>query len=97
KPVREAILEACTLRLRPVAMTAISTLFGAVPLIVGSGAGAEARAALGWVIVGGLGFATVFTLFLTPVAYDMLARFSKPRASEERKVSEELAAAQRLG
>ncbi|MBI1393301.1 MAG: MMPL family transporter [Alphaproteobacteria bacterium] len=91
--VRDAILGACSLRLRPVAMTAISTLFGALPLILGAGAGAESRAALGWVIVGGLGFATVFTLFLTPIAYDLLARFSKPRAAEERKVSDELAAA----
>ncbi|MEO1014218.1 MAG: efflux RND transporter permease subunit [Pseudomonadota bacterium] len=91
--VREAILEASSIRLRPVAMTAISTLFGGAPLIIGSGAGAESRAALGWVIVGGLGFATIFTLFLTPVAYYLFARFSKPRAAEERAVTEELAAA----
>ncbi len=95
--VRDAILEASTVRLRPVAMTAISTLLGGAPLIIGTGAGAESRAALGWVIVGGLGFATVFTLFLTPVAYYLLARFSKPRAAEERAVTEELAAAGAAG
>ena len=47
-------------RLRPVMMTMISTVFGGLPLILAFGAGAEARMALGWTIVGGLGFATVF-------------------------------------
>ncbi len=91
--VREAIEHASITRLRPVLMTAISTLLGGVPLILGAGAGAESRAALGWIVVGGLGFATVFTLFLTPVAYLMLAGLSKPRASEGRKVEAELAQA----
>jgi hydrophobic/amphiphilic exporter-1 (mainly G- bacteria), HAE1 family len=58
------------------------------------GAGAEAREALGWVIVGGLGLATVSTLFLTPVAYLILARFSKPRAQEARELAEELRSAE---
>ena len=88
--LREAILDAASVRLRPVMMTAISTLLGGLPLVLGAGAGAEARAALGWIVVGGLGFATLFTLFLTPVAFYALARFSKPRASEERKLAEEL-------
>lgn len=91
--VREAIEHAAMTRLRPVLMTAISTLLGGLPLILGVGAGAEARAALGWVVVGGLGFATVFTLFLTPVAFLIFARFSKPRASEGQKVAAELAEA----
>ena len=56
--VREAIEEACRIRLRPVMMTMASTVLGGVPLLLSSGAGAEARAALGWVIVGGLGLAT---------------------------------------
>jgi hydrophobic/amphiphilic exporter-1 (mainly G- bacteria), HAE1 family len=89
--VKEAILGASMTRLRPVLMTAISTLLGGLPLILGSGAGAESRAALGWVVFGGLGFATVFTLFLTPVTFLMLARFSKPRASEEQALQKELA------
>ena len=58
-----------------------------------SGAGAEARIALGWVIVGGLGIATVFTLFLTPVAFLLLAGLSKPRAAEAARLRTELAAA----
>ena len=93
--VREAILDASMTRLRPVLMTALSTLLGALPLILGSGAGAESRAALGWVIFGGLGFATVFTLFLTPVAFLALAGFSKPRATEAALLASELQAAQR--
>ena len=88
--VREAIEEACHIRLRPVMMTMIATIAGGVPLVVSHGAGAEARAALGWVIVGGLGLACVLTLFLTPVAYLLLAGFSKPRAEETRRLEEEL-------
>lgn len=91
--VREAIEHAAMTRLRPVLMTAISTLLGGLPLILGAGAGAESRAALGWVIFGGLGFATLFTLFLTPVAFLMLAGLSKPRAAEGQKLKEELASA----
>ena len=55
--VREAIEEAANIRLRPVMMTMICTVLGGVPLVLAAGAGAEARVALGWVIVGGLGFA----------------------------------------
>ena len=92
-PLREAIFEASTIRLRPVMMTMTSTVLGGVPLILSSGAGAEAREALGWVIVGGLGLATLSTLYLTPVAYLLLARFSKPKVEEERRLARELAAA----
>lgn len=92
-PVKEAILDASMTRLRPVLMTALSTLLGGLPLILGSGAGAESRAALGWVIFGGLGFATIFTLFLTPVTFLWLAGLSKPRATEAARLAEELAAA----
>jgi HAE1 family hydrophobic/amphiphilic exporter-1 len=76
-------------------MTMLSTVLGGVPLIYSFGAGAEARSALGWVIVGGLGLATLFTLYLTPVAYLMLAGFSKPRAAETERLSRELAEAAR--
>lgn len=89
--VRDAILDASMVRLRPVMMTALSTLLGGLPLILGTGAGAESRAALGWVVFGGLGFATIFTLFLTPVAFMLLARFAKPRATEEAALAAEMA------
>ncbi len=57
------------------------------------GAGAEARAALGWVLVGGLGLAAVVTLYLTPVAYLVIARCTRPHADEERRLHEEMDAA----
>ncbi|OQP87916.1 multidrug transporter AcrB [Rhizobium rhizosphaerae] len=94
--LREAIENAANIRLRPVMMTMIATIVGAVPLVLASGAGAEARIALGWVLVGGLGLATVVTLFLTPVAYLVIARFSKPQADEERRLAQELALARQL-
>ncbi len=64
-------------------MTMICAVLGGVPLILASGAGAEARVALGWVIVGGLGLATIATLYVTPVAYLLLGRFTQPKAEEE--------------
>jgi HAE1 family hydrophobic/amphiphilic exporter-1 len=91
--LREAIFEASTIRLRPVMMTMTSTVLGGVPLIFASGAGAEAREALGWVIVGGLGLATLSTLYLTPVVYLLLARFSVPKVEEEKRLAREMAAA----
>lgn len=88
--VRQAIEEAANIRLRPVCMTMICSVLGGVPLILASGAGAEARVALGWVIVGGLGLATIATLFVTPVAYLLLGRFTKPRVEEEARLEREL-------
>ncbi|HTM77682.1 MAG TPA: efflux RND transporter permease subunit, partial [Devosia sp.] len=94
--VREAIEEAANIRLRPVLMTMIATILGGVPLVLASGAGAEARQALGWVIVGGLSIAAISTLYLTPVAYLLMARFSKARIEEEHRLTRELAAADLL-
>lgn len=91
--VREAIEEAAIIRLRPVMMTMMSTVLGALPLVLSTGPGAEAREALGWVIVLGLGMASVATLFLTPVAYLLLARFSKPQQEEQDRLDRELAVA----
>lgn len=91
--VREAIEESCRIRLRPVMMTMAATILGAVPLVFSGGAGAEARQALGWVMVGGLGLAMILTLFLTPVVYLLLAGLSKPRAAETERLEAELAEA----
>lgn len=88
--LRQAIEEASNIRLRPVLMTMICTVLGGLPLVLASGAGAEARIALGWVIVGGLGLATVSTLFLTPVAYLLLGRFVTPKVEEEARLKREL-------
>lgn len=94
--LRSAIENAANIRLRPVMMTMIATIVGAVPLVLASGAGAEARIALGWVLVGGLGLATVVTLYLTPVAYLVIARFTKPHVDEERRLQTEMQHAETL-
>jgi multidrug efflux pump len=80
--IRDAVVQAAVLRLRPIVMTVLSTILGALPLVLASGAGAESRIAIGWVIVGGLGLALFLTLFLTPVLYDLMARFAKTKTSE---------------
>ena len=88
------VVEAGTVRLRPIMMTLVSTILGGLPLILSTGAGAEARNAIGWVVFGGLGIAVVFTLYLTPVLYLALARFTKPRADASDQLERELEAAQ---
>lgn len=70
----KALVEACDLRLRPVLMTAISTLMGAVPLILATGAGSESRILLGTVIFSGVLMTTITTLFVVPVVYNLIAR-----------------------
>jgi hydrophobic/amphiphilic exporter-1 (mainly G- bacteria), HAE1 family len=90
RSVLEAAQEAACTRLRPIMMTMASTVLGALPLVIGSGAGAESRAAIGWVIFGGLSLAAVFTLFLTPVVYLGLARLAKPRASAGARLQREM-------
>jgi hydrophobe/amphiphile efflux-1 (HAE1) family protein len=94
--VCEAIEQSAQRRLRPVMMTLISTVLGALPLILSGGAGAEGRNAIGWVIFGGLALAAVFTLYLTPVLYMLLAPLAKARSAETRRVSEELEHATQL-
>ena len=69
----DAILEAASLRLRPILMTTGAMVLGAVPLAIATGAGAEARHQIGWVIVGGMSFGTIFTLFVVPVVYLILS------------------------
>ncbi len=80
----EAIIEAATLRLRPILMTTAATVLGAVPLALASGAGAESRHQLGWVIVGGMTVGTALTLLVVPVAYKLIAKKREQvMASEE--------------
>ena len=68
-----AVLQAASLRLRPILMTTGAMVLGAVPLALASGAGAEARHQIGWVVVGGMSFGTLFTLFVVPVVYLLLS------------------------
>ena len=71
---KQAVIEASTLRLRPILMTTGAMVLGAIPLALARGAGAESRQQIGWVIVGGLLLGTVFTLFVVPTVYSLLAR-----------------------
>jgi len=75
--VREAVIEAAALRLRPIIMTSISAAMGALPLMLWAGAGAGSRKTIGAVIFTGAIFATLLTLFVVPVFYNLLARFTK--------------------
>ena len=77
-------------------MTLVSTVLGALPLILSSGAGAEGRNAIGWVVFGELALAAVFTLYLTPLLYQALARFVKVRVAETQQLSDELEHATQL-
>ena len=74
KDLLSAVVEASALRLRPILMTTGAMVLGALPLAYASGAGAESRTQIGWVIVGGMAFGTLLTLFVVPVAYSLLAR-----------------------
>ncbi|UYG06401.1 efflux RND transporter permease subunit [Halomonas sp. M4R1S46] len=86
----EALVQAAVTRLRPVVMTAVTTMAGAVPLILSSGAGAETRLVIGTVILCGLASATLFTLFVVPVAYDLLARHTGSPGEVARRLDREM-------
>ncbi len=84
KSVREAVIEAAALRLRPILMTTSAMVAGAIPLAFAVGAGARSRQEIGWVIVGGMTFGTLLTLFVVPTAYTLFARDrSKFRTHDE--------------
>jgi len=87
---REAVVEAASLRLRPILMTTGAMVLGAVPLAIATGAGAEARHQIGWVIVGGMTFGTLFTLFIVPVVYLLLTGKHAVVAEEQGTTSDDL-------
>ena len=80
--IKRAVIEASELRLRPILMTTGAMVLGAIPLALATGAGAESRQQIGWVIVGGLLLGTFFTLFVVPTVYSLLARRKNPTLAE---------------
>ena len=88
RSINEAIIESSTLRLRPIIMTSIATAFGALPLVLWQGAGAGSRQTIGVVIFAGAIFATILTLFVVPMIYGVLARFTRSPDYTARKIEE---------
>jgi multidrug efflux pump len=78
RTVMEAVIEASSMRLRPILMTTGAMVLGAVPLALASGAGAESRQQIGWVIVGGMSLGTLLTIFVVPTVYTLFARKDTP-------------------
>jgi multidrug efflux pump len=90
KPFREALIDASVIRLRPIIMTGITTAAGSIPLLLSSGAGTETRTVIGTVILAGILSATFFTLFVVPVAYDLMARHTGSPQRIARQLEKEL-------
>jgi multidrug efflux pump len=77
RQIREAVIEAAVLRLRPIIMTSLSTVFGSLPLVLATGAGSNSRFSIGIVIVAGVTLATLLTLFVVPAFYRLTARYTR--------------------
>jgi multidrug efflux pump len=78
----EAVIKAASQRLRPILMTTGAMVLGALPLALASGAGAESRTQIGWVIVGGMSLGTLLTIFVVPTMYMLFARREVPGANK---------------
>ena len=77
----DALVKASSQRLRPILMTTGAMVLGAMPLALATGAGAESRRQIGWVIVGGMSLGTLLTIFVVPTIYALLARRAVPGAN----------------
>ncbi len=86
-----SVLDGASKRLRPIAMTAFTTVIGAVPLVISSGPGFEVRTVIGIVVMCGVALATVITLFLVPPAYALFARRTGSPGAVDRQLERELA------
>ncbi|ATG74817.1 multidrug transporter AcrB [Zobellella denitrificans] len=87
---QQALVEAAVRRLRPILMTAFTTVAGSIPLILASGAGAESRQAVGTVVFAGVALATLLTLFIVPAMYRMLARHTQSPEHQQRLLDKAL-------
>jgi multidrug efflux pump len=86
QPVKEALVDAACVRLRPILMTSACTTFGALPLLLATGAGAESRQPIGIVVVFGVAISAVLTLFVVPALYSVLARFTRSPKAVSREI-----------
>jgi HAE1 family hydrophobic/amphiphilic exporter-1 len=82
---KEAILQACSVRLRPVLITALTTIMGMVPMAISTSAGSEMRAPMAVTVIGGLAATTVLTLFVVPIIYSLFDRISFKPPKESAK------------
>ena len=93
KSPRDAIIEACSVRFRPIMMTTMAALMGTLPIAIGWGAGGESRRPLGLAVVGGLAFSQLITLYVTPVVYTYLDTLQHRLGRRARRASVEEPAA----
>lgn len=85
RDISDAILEACAVRLRPILMTSVATIMGAIPLVVAGGPGSASRSTIGIVVIFGVAFSTLLSLFVVPVFYRLLAPYTRsPEAVKHR-------------
>ena len=82
-PVRQALIKACPIRLRPILMTSIAIVSAALPSVVGFGPGSETRVPMSLSVVGGVILSTFFTLFVVPCAYSLFSRWEKSKKGAE--------------
>jgi hydrophobe/amphiphile efflux-1 (HAE1) family protein len=90
RKLEDAIVEASSIRLRPILMTSLSTIFGVIPLIIGSGPGAASRLTVGITIFGGMLFSTFFTLYVIPTIYSIIGRNEKNIDAVEVELNKQL-------